>query len=478
MLTAATLAACGGGSNTTEPTATGGGQTSPTPGPGGGGQNTPGGGSGPIATFTKAPAEIPTLSNDPITLKFIWFDWPPAKALEDFANAEYTKLRPNVKIEVNVVPNANWHDAMFTEFAAGKTSFDIAVLDSQHIGEAVVAGNIVDLTDFVNANIDTEAYNPYLLAAYGQFPQAVTGQRDPNASMYGLPLLGDTWTMIYRKDLIGDTAPKTWDDMIAAAAKCQADNPGVYGIAIHQANGSDAAAVTYHTVNGLFGGELWDPATRQVEGIINNEAGLAAMNNLVDKVKPLTAPGSGNWFIDEVNAAISQGTACIGFQWIAAAGGLLDPTQSTLGTTRDEILGKLGFATLPTQVTDYVPLGGMGMHISAYAPGDNQAEALNFMKWFEQADVQKAWAVAGGGPSRTDALESPEFLNAGPFNQVYADSVPRLRDMWNIPEYAQLINILNTNVNAAMNGTISAKDALDTIAKEQQAVLDGKSALN
>ena len=87
-------------------------------------------------------------------------------------------------------------------------------------------GNILDITDFVNKNIDVNAYDPYLLAAYGQYPQAETGQRDENASLYGLPLLGDTWTMIYRKDLIGDKPPKTWDEMIAAAQKCQDENPG------------------------------------------------------------------------------------------------------------------------------------------------------------------------------------------------------------------------------------------------------------
>jgi len=121
---------------------------------------------------------------------------------------------------------------------------------------------------------------------------------------------------------------------------------------------------------------------------------------------------------------VAQGKACIAFQWIAASGGLLDPEQSTLGSTPEEIESKLGFATLPTQDTDFVPLGGMGMHISAYASDEAQAEALNFMKWFEQADVQKQWAAAGGVPSRTDALESSEFLDAGPFSQVYADSCP------------------------------------------------------
>ena len=94
------------------------------------------------------------------------------------------------------------------------------------------------------------------------------------------------------------------------------------------------------------------------------------------------------------------------------------------------------------------------------------------MKWFEQEDIQKKWAAAGGVPARTDALESPEFLEAGPFNQVYADSVSRMRDMWNVPEYAQLIDIENTNVNAALNGAKDPEEALDDIAEEQQQVLD------
>lgn len=429
-------------------------------------------GGGGEAAGPKAPASIPTLADDPLTLSFVWFEWPPAQALEDFANAEYTKERPNVTIEVNTVPNANWHDAMFTQFAARKTDFDIAILDSQHIGEAVTNGNILDITDFVDNHIDVDAYDPYLLAAYGQYPQAETGQRDENASLYGLPLLGDTWTMIYRKDLIGEQPPKTWDEMISAAQKCQDENPGVSGLAFHQSNGSDAAAVTYNTVNGVYGGTLWDAGKSQIEGVINDEAGHKAMDVLVNEMKPLTATGSGNWFIDEVNASVAQGKSCIAFQWIAASGGLLDPKQSTLGETREEIEQKLGFATLPTQDTDFVPLGGMGMHVSAYSPAEQQAEALNFMKWFEQPDVQKKWAAAGGVPSRTDALASPEFLDAAPYNKVYADSVSRMRDMWNVPEYARLIDIENTDVNAALNGAMDPEEALDDIAAQQQTVLD------
>lgn len=436
-----------------------------------------GGGGGGEAGAPEAPATVPELSSDPLTLSFIWFEWPPAQALEDFANAEYTKERPNVTVEVNTVPNANWHDAMFTQFAARQTDFDIPILDSQHIGEAVTNGNILELTDFIEENIDVDAYDPILLTAYGQYPQSQSGELDEDAKLYGLPLLGDTWAMIYRKDLMGETPPATWEEMIAAAEKCQQENPGMSGLAFHQSNGSDAAAVTYNTVNGVYGGELWDAEERQIEGVINDEAGKKAMDVLVNQMKPLAPRGSGNWFIDEVNASVAQGKVCVAFNWIAAIGGLLDPAQSTLGGSREEILDKLGFATLPTQEADVVPLGGMGMHVSAYAPEERQAEALNFMKWFEQPDIQKKWAAAGGVPARTDALNSPEFLEAAPYNKVFTDSVPRMRDMWNVPEYAKLIDIENTNVNAALNGAKDPMEALDDIASEQQSVLESSGGL-
>ena len=129
------------------------------------------------------------------------------------------------------------------------------------------------------------------------------------------------------------------------------------------------------------------------------------MNVLVNEMVPLTPKGSSNWFIDEVNAAISQGKVCVGFQWIAAMGGLLDPKSSKLGKTKEEILKKLAFAPLPKQDTDKVPLGGMGLHISKYIPADKQAEALNFIKWFQTPEAQKKWAQLGGVPARNDVLK-------------------------------------------------------------------------
>src|SRR3954451_6648448 len=429
-----------------------------------GGDNGSGGGG-------SAAPEKATLSTKPMTLTFLWFDWPPAHALEALGK-EYTKTRPNVTVKVNTVPNAQWHDAIFTQFAARKTNFDLPVLDSQNIGEAVENGSILDITDFVKKNIDTSQYDPYFLAAYGQYPQNTTGQADPNAKTYGLPLLGDTWQMVWRKDLMGDTPPATWEDMIAKAKKCQEDNPGMSGLAFHQAGTGDAAAVTYNVMNALYGGQLWDQKDRKIAGILNNAQGKKAMDVLTDEMVPLTPKGSSNWFIDEVNAAISQGKVCVGFNWIAAMGGLLDPSSSKLGKTKDEILDKLAFAPLPKQDTDRVPLGGMGLHISKYIPADHQAEALNFIKWFQTPEAQKKWAQLGGVPARNDVLNSPEFLDTLPYNHVFTESVPRLKDFWNLPEYAKLLNVHSTQVNAAISGTQKPDAALDKLATDEQSILD------
>ena len=63
--------------------------------------------------------------------------------------------------------------------------------------------------------------------------------------------------------------------------------------------------------------------------------------------------------------------------------------------------------------------------------------------------------------------------NAAPWNRLYTESVPFLRDFWNVPQYAKMLEIQTTDVNAALTGTKEPLEALNDIAKRQQAVLKG-----
>jgi multiple sugar transport system substrate-binding protein len=431
------------------------------------------GGGGGGGGEDKAAAETTgKLSSAPITLGFINYDWPPAHALQEFAAREYKKVRPNVTIKTDVVPIDQWHDAIFTQFAARKTTFDIPVLDSQMIGEAVQNGDILNLTDFVAKNIDTSAYPTKMMATYGQYPQSPSGEYEKGSKLYGLPLQGDSYGYFWRKDLLGEEPPATWDDMVAAAKEYQASKKGKqFGLGIHTAPG-DGSATTYTITNWVHGGEIWDSKNRKVQGVINNAAGKKAMDFLINEMMPLMPKGASTWFVNELNTAMAQDQMLQGFQWFAAMGGAVDPKGSKLGSTQAEILKKVGVAPLPKHVKDTVVQGGMGMHISSYGP--NQAEALNFMKWFHDPKTQLEVAkVPGLVPGRTDALESQPFLDGAPWNPAFVESLPRLKDLWNIPEYSKLLDIAGTRVNAAMTGTEDPMKALDQIASDQQKVLDG-----
>lgn len=435
----------------------------------GSGQEDAGGDDAGVAS--EAGSQGSSSSDEKVTLKFVWFEWPPAEALEDFANEHYAEVNPNVSFEVDTVPFGQWHDAIFTQFAAGETSFDIPILDSQFIGEAVEGNHVVNLTEFANANIDLAAYPSNLLAAYAQYPLASDGQFDPEGDIYGLPLLADTWVLVYRKDLIGEEPPGSWDEMLEVAAQCQEDNPGMAGLAFHGAPDYDTAGITLNQVIWVNGGQIWDPEARQVDGVINDEVGQAAMKQLVEEMVPLAPEGVGTAFIGEVNTAINQGKACMGMNWVAGLEGMQLPENSTLGDTEEEILEKLGFAELPDGEADVSPLGGMGMHVSSYSP--NEAVALEFMEWFESPEVQEMWAEAGGVPARTDALNSEAFLSARPWNKAFTDSVDSLRDFWAIPEFFQMIDVHSTQANAAITGTQDPVEALNSLAEQEQTILDG-----
>jgi multiple sugar transport system substrate-binding protein len=415
------------------------------------------------------------LSSQPMDLTLINYDWPPAHALQKFISVEYKKVRPNVTVKTELVPATQWHDAIFTQFAARKTTFDIPVLDSQMIGEAVVNGDILDLTEFIDRNIDLDAYPSRLISCYGQYPQSASGEYTAGSKLYGLPLQGDSYGYFWRKDLLGDQPPETWDDMIAMGREFQDRNPGRQsGLGFLSAPGDGAASI-FMQVDWVYGGEIWDPRTKQVEGIINDARGKRAMEVLTEQMLPLMPRGSSNWYVNEINRGMAQDQIVQGLQWFAAMTGAIDPNGSKLGSTQAEILKKVGVATVPSGAADSVLQGGMGMHISSYGP--NRDESLNFMKWFNEPKTQMALAkVPGLVPGRTDALQSSPFLDGAPWNPAFVRTLPRFKDYWNLPEYSKLLDVQGTRVNAALTGTQPPMEALDEIAKQQQAIMDDSRA--
>jgi multiple sugar transport system substrate-binding protein len=438
----------------------------------------------------------PTRAASQMTLRITWFSWPPAAYLQQVANL-YTQTHPNIKIVVDQPPGSQWPQSVFNQMATGKTTFDAAVGDSQWLGLGATKHYYVDLTSWIKANLPVHDFVPALLASYGQYPQGtpgVTGGLNLDTGhFYGVPFEADALIWAYRKDWFADPAnqkafqakygfplgvPKSMDQLADIADFFTHPSKGQYGIAFHEANAYDAAAEAFNEFLWTYGGDLWNPKTRQVEGYVNGPRAVHALTILTHLAKD-APPGSGNFWYNEVNTAMNQGKVAMINNWFGFLPGLRDPKASSLGNTVAQIDAKVGYFITPPETYDgvtshWVALGGQGLSISAFAPPDHQKAILDFVKWFESPAIQNVWVRTGvGGTANIKTLQSAAFLNSSPFAKLEVPAFTIARDFWNVPQYSPMLTVLTQDINAALTGAKDPKSALDAIAKRQQAILNG-----
>jgi multiple sugar transport system substrate-binding protein len=211
-----------------------------------------------------------------------------------------------------------------------------------------------------------------------------------------------------------------------------------------------------------FGGELWDPATYKVAGILNSDTNVKALTFAADLFK--TGPdGAGDFQFNETVDTVCSGATAMTTIWFGFGPALVDPKGC-------KNADNLGYAVAPGQDKHFISLGGMGIHVSAYTK--NKDASLAFLKWVQSKDTQLAWAKLGGFSARKSILASDEFKKVTPYNPIFSDAYQYVKDFWNIPEYNKMLVVQMEQLNLAVTGQADPKTALDTIATEQQKILD------
>ncbi len=388
-------------------------------------------------------------------LSVIWFSWPPCEAL-----GQLTARYQDANVKVTCIPIGQWHDQIFTDFAA-RGGADFPILDSQWIGEAVTGGHLVELTEWMKQNIEVSDYVPAALSAYGEYP--------PGSGRYwGVPAMADVQILFYRKDVfqrLNLQPPKTWTELLAHARRIKQSGIVPYGFVWFWCGSAacyDQIQTAWNQIAWSFGGELWDPKTYRVEGVLNSPENLRALEFARELFK--TGPETGgNWTFSEVVDAMCTGQAAMTIIWIGFGPNLTDPSKCKQA-------GNFAFAVPPGEKRHFLSLGGMGLHVSAYTK--NRDAALAFVKWFESRETQIEWVKLGGYSARISVLNSEEFRKAAAYNAVFAEAYQKVKDFWNLPEYSSMLTIQGEQLNLAVTGQKDPKAALDLIAREQQRILD------
>jgi multiple sugar transport system substrate-binding protein len=401
-------------------------------------------------------------------LTIFWAEWDPANYLQELAN-EYEK-ETGVKVTVETTPWSDFQTKAFTEFNAKGSAYDMVVGDSQWIGAASEAGHYVDLSEFFAKHKLTETMAPATVKYYAEYPA--------NSGKYwSVPAEGDAVGWSYRKDWFEDPkekeafkakygydldVPKDFKQLRDIAEFFHRPDEKRYGIAIYTDNSYDALVMGVENAIFSWGGELGDYATYKVDGIINSEKNVAALEAYKELFK-FTPPGWAKSFFIEDNQAITENLAAMSMNYFAFFPALVNESSNpnAKGT---------GFFANPAGPNgdQYAALGGQGISIVSYS--QNQEEAFKFLEWFVKEETQKKWAELGGYTCNKAVLESAEFQNATPYNKAFYDTMFKVKDFWATPEYAELLIQMNQRIYPFVTGDQgTAKEALDALASDWNA---------
>ncbi len=342
--------------------------------------------------------------------------------------------------------------------------------DSQWLGAASEAGHYVDLTQFFNDNKVGEIMAPATVKYYAEYP-------GNSGKYWAIPAEGDAVGWSYRKDWFEDPTemanfkakygydlapPKTWKELRDIAEFFHRPDQNRYGIAIYTDNSYDAMAMGFENALFSFGGDLGNMETYEVEGYINSDKAVAALE-AYRELYGFTPPGWAKTFFVEDNQAITEGLAAMSMNYFAFFPALLNESTNPHAANT-------GFFANPAGPSGdrYAALGGQGISIVSYST--KQEESFKFLQWFIKDETQKRWAELGGYTASAKVLESEEFRNATPYNEAFYQTMFIVKDFWAVPEFAELLGQLNNRIYPhIVGGEGTAKETLDALAADWKA---------
>jgi len=313
-----------------------------------------------------------------------------------------------------------------------------------------------------------EDFAPATVYAYSTWPKGT-----PN--YWALPAMGDANGWFYRKDWFEKpelkkefkdkygfelAPPKTQTELQKIAEFFQGrtvDGQKVYGAAIFTERGSEG--ITMGATSSLYPfGFKYEktPGKYDMEGAVNSADAVKGLEFYKSLYKCCTPPGYTDSYMGEGLDAFKSGQVAMMMNWFAFMPGM----------AKDEKVGaKTGFFVNPGEKVAASTLGGQGISVVSYSP--NRDEALAYIKWFANPDVQKKWWSLGGYSCHNSVLNDPSFKTSQPFAAQFLEAMGGVQDFWQEPAYASLLQAMQKRLHdyvVADKGT--AKEALDGLIKD------------
>jgi multiple sugar transport system substrate-binding protein len=326
----------------------------------------------------------------------------------------------------------------------------------------------MDLTDFLNENGITDTVTEATLTYYGEYPPG-------SGTYWAYPTEGDANGWAYRMDLFEDpdemaafeeeygyplAPPETMDQLMDIANFFTRPDEGLYGSAIYTQVDYDGLLMGFQNMLFSYGGD-WSDENFNPDGAINSPEAVAALEFYKELYECCQPPGMSNAFFPEVNDAMISGQAAMGMNYFAFFPALANPEINPYADVTGYFVNPAGPGG-----EQFGSLGGQGISVINFIDDERKQASLDFIKWFAQDDVQKAWGEVGGYSANKAVLEDPAFLEMTPYNAAFAETMGMVKDFYNIPIYNELLISAKDELGKyVVGGEGTAQETMDRIAE-------------
>ncbi|MCP9988940.1 sugar ABC transporter substrate-binding protein [Streptomyces sudanensis] len=361
-----------------------------------------------------------------------------AKVEKDFEAAH-----PGTRLTIEEQPWENRDEKLATALGSGKGP-DVVLLNPDQVPQYLASGALRPVDKAVEGI--EESFLPNALKALSD-----------DGKLYAVPIYHTVTTTLYNKRLLDRAGiaepPATWDEVRAAAPKLKR-----IGVAALDYSASNEATLNLNFYPLLWqaGGRVFSEDGRKAA--FNGPEGVAALTFLTDLYKagalPRTALTNTNIFADH---PMGKQQAAMGLSHTLADADLARRTWGAENVVVGKPLRNV------EQVSFGVP-GGLGLN----ARSRNVAGAEKFLAFMAEPERIRSLGAASGFLSpRTDVTVPSD----APYARQFREALPFAYPGEPGPAARQVMSLLAPEIQAALTGRKSPKEALDAAAAQADDLL-------
>ncbi len=361
--------------------------------------------------------------------------------------SRFKEAHPGITIDIVRLPFAGAEPKIQTALTT-RTEPDIARVDVSFLAKIAGKNALLSLEEHVPADFRAEVLPVALQSCvYG-------------GTLWGLPDQTNGLCLFYNRELFRqagldpDSPPATWDELIAYGKKLTNEDEGVFGIGVR--NSLWWSLPFFYTHGATF------LSADGMHCLLNSEEAVAGFQLKVDLYGKHGIEG-GAW----------------------RSGGIQNDLGFQNGRYAMILNGPWAVESLKKTGLDFgvglVPAGPAGSrtnvggnNLVVFRSTKRPELAAEFLMFVASEEIQRMWAASLGqipvNVKAMDAITSDEHPYLAVFVEQMKTAIARPQTLY----YPEIENIMNPEMQAALDNTKSVKDALDTAVAEIDKLLAGE----